>query len=99
MPLDWMFQKSVYHYWQFIAILLVSNSFWVVFCFQTRSHYVAQAGLKLAILARPQWLMPIILATWGGARHLVVQGQPGQTVWETIPQKYPTQPGTSSSHL
>jgi hypothetical protein len=38
--------------------------------------------------ARHQWLMPVILAIQEAEiRRIMVQSQPGQIVWETLPQK------------
>jgi hypothetical protein len=35
-----------------------------------------------------QWLPPVVLATWDAEiRRVMVQGQPGQIVGETLPQK------------
>jgi hypothetical protein len=46
---------------------------------------------KTEFLARLWWLTPGILATWEAEiRRIKVQGQPKQTVCQTLSQKYPT---------
>jgi hypothetical protein len=51
-------------------------------------------SLKNYIIVGQQWLMPIILATQEAEiRRIMVPGQPGQIVHETLSQKNPSQKG------
>jgi hypothetical protein len=44
------------------------------------------------MLARHQWLMSVILATWKAEiRRITVRDQPRQIIYETLSQKYSTQ--------
>jgi hypothetical protein len=50
------------------------------------------ATTKINSSAEHQWLMSVILATQEtGIRKIMVRGQPGQIVCETLSQKYRTQ--------
>jgi hypothetical protein len=47
--------------------------------------------IKNYVGAGDQWLMPVVLATWGPEiRRSEVRGQLGQIVHNTLSQKYPT---------
>jgi hypothetical protein len=49
-------------------------------------------NLKIGLIARHQWLMPIILASQEAEiRRITVQSQPGQIVRETLSRKNPSQ--------
>jgi hypothetical protein len=50
------------------------------------------SSLKQSTRAGCQWLTPIILASQEAEiRRILVQGQPGQIVLETLSQNYPAQ--------